>query len=91
MLGVIQNVGFLPVLNPIADAENFHLSVCGRADDTIKASIDDHFLADKTGEGVYRLVFSRNAAMDIHVTTQKADSGPGSIDDGILFGMDAPA
>jgi hypothetical protein len=91
LLLVIDDVAFLPVLYPVLNAKDFRLSVSGRADDSVKAGIDQHFLADKAGEGVYRPRLSRDAAVDIHVASQDADSSPGGVDDGILFGMDAAA
>jgi len=66
-MAVIDDVFLLPILDPIAHPESFHLSVCGRADDAIQAGVDDHFFADKAGEGVYRLGFSRQAAENVHV------------------------
>ena len=85
---VVEDISLLPLLDPIADLENLHLFVCRRADDAVEARIDDHLLADVTGDGVDRLVFVWNASIDVHVSAQKTDPRSGSVDDGVLFRMD---
>ena len=91
LLLIIDDVAFLPVLHPVFNAKDFHLSVCGRTDDALESGIDDHLLADEAGESVYRLRISRDAAVDVHRASEEADSGPGGVDDGVLLGMDAAA
>ncbi len=90
-MGVVEDIAFLPILDPVADLEGFHLSVGSGTDDADEAGVDQHLFTDKTGEGVYRLELSRSAAVNVHVASEEADSGPGSVDDRILFGVDASA
>lgn len=90
-MAVVDDISFSPFLHPVAHAESFHLSVCCGADDPVQAGVDDHLLADEAGERVYRLEFAGSAAVDVHISTQEADSGTGRIDDCVLLSMDAPA
>lgn len=89
LLIVIENITFIPILNPITNPENLHFAVCCRADYTIEAGINNHFLADETGESVYWGIFSVNSAVDVNVASKQADASSGSVDDGILLGVNA--
>jgi hypothetical protein len=88
---VIDNIPFLPVPCPFAHQEDVDPTIFLGADDAIKAAVDDHFLTYKTGEGVDRFVFPVDAAEDIHIASQEANPRPGSVDNGVLFGVDAAA
>ena len=82
----------LMAVNELLKQEGYEVhTVFSGADYTVNTGIDNHFLADITGESVYPFVFSSNTAVDVHIASQEADAGTGSIDDGVLFGMDAPA
>jgi hypothetical protein len=69
LVAIIENIAFLPILGPVAHPENFHFTVCCRADHTVKAGIYDHFLANKTGECIYCFIFSENTAVDVYVAS----------------------
>jgi len=86
---IIENISFLPILNPVIHSENFHFSIRSGADDAIKACIDNHLFADKTRKGVNRLFFSGDAAKDVYVASQDVHTCSGSVDNGVLFGMNA--
>ena len=88
---VIDDIGFLPVFDPVLDPEDLILVICRGTNDAVDAGVDDHFFADKTGEGVDRLFFSIIAAVEVHVSPQQADTSPGGVDDGVLLGVDTPA
>jgi len=90
-MAVVYDVSFTPVLDPVAHAENFHFPVRCRTDDPVQTGVDNHLLADEAGERIYRLEFAGSAAVDVHISTQKADSGTGRIDDRVLLSVDAPA
>lgn len=90
LLFVIHDIVFLPVSDPIIYQKDLHLLFFGRANDAFEARIDNHFFAYEAREGVDGLIFSWNTAVQIHVTTEKADTGAGCVDDGVLLGMDTP-
>ena len=91
MLLVIDDVGFLPVAYPVAYFIHLEFSIRRRTYHTVQAGVDDHFLADKTGERIDRAFCFRYTSKNVHIPTQKADASPGCIDDGVLFSMHAAA
>ena len=91
LLLVVYDISCLPILDPCGDAEYFHFSLDRRRNNTLDAGINDHFFADKTGNGVDGFPCSEDSAVDIHVAAEKAHAGTGSVDDGVLFGMNASA
>lgn len=88
---VIENIPFLPVSYPVAHQEDIHSSIFGGADDAIEAGVDDHLFTDKTGESVDGFIFSIDTAVDIYIASEEANSCSSSVDNGVLFGMDATA
>ena len=87
---VVYDISFFPFFDPVAHAENFHLRVRCGADDTIQTSVDDHFLTDEAGESINWLEFVNSTSVDVHVSTQEADSSTGCVNDRVLFSVDAP-
>ena len=67
-MAVVEDIPIHPFLSPIADAEDFHLAVLCGTDDAAQTCVDDHFLADEAGKGIYRLELSGYAAVDVHVS-----------------------
>src|SRR4030042_4530791 len=55
LMRVIEDFRLCPVLSPPAGPEGFLPSPGRRANDPVEAGVDDHLLADETGEGVDRL------------------------------------
>ncbi len=90
-MGVVDDISIPPVLDPVVHAENFHLPVRCGADDPVQTGVDDHLLADEAGERIYRLEFAGSTAVNVHVSTQEADSGTGRVNDRVLLSVDAPA
>jgi hypothetical protein len=88
---VINNIFDLPVFDPILDPEYIHSAFLYGTDNPIQAAVDDHFFTNKTGKGIYGFSCCKVASEYVHVSTEKADSGSGSIDDSVLFGMHASA
>lgn len=88
---VVDDVFFLPVFDPLKDAENHYFVLCSGTDHSIQAAVDDHFFTDETGDGVDGFRLTRGTAENVHVSAQEADSGPGGVDDGVLFSMHTAA
>ena len=88
---IIDDIVVLPCLGPFGNLKNFHFIVGSGANHLAQAAVYNHFLADETGKGIDPGLFSIYAAVDIHVSAQKADSGPGCIYDGVLLGMNTSA
>jgi hypothetical protein len=88
---IVNNILILPVLDPIFDAEYFHFTIGGGADDPVQPGINDHFFTYEAGESINGFLFPIFTAEDVHIPSQEAYPGPGGIDDSVLFGMHAAA
>jgi hypothetical protein len=88
---IIYDIALLPVFYPVQDREDLEFSVGSGTDSSIQPRIYDHFLAYKTWESINVFLLVVDSSMYIDISPQKADSSSSSIDDGILFGMNAAA
>jgi len=91
LMGIIQNVGLLPVSYPVFHQKDLESAQGRRADHAAQTGIYDHFFADEAGEGVNFLAGPGIATVNEHIAAQQADSGPGGVDDGVLLGMNRSA
>jgi hypothetical protein len=91
LLFVVNDVVFFPVVDPIVGAEYQYIAVFSRAEDAFQSGIDDHFFADETWDGIDSPVFFYCLPIYIDISAKKTDSRSCGVDDGILFGMNAPA
>ena len=88
---VVDDVFFLPVFDPLEDMENHYFILCSGTDNSIQPAVDYHFFTDETGDGVDGFRLTRGAAENVHISAQEADSGPGGVDNGVLFSMHTAA
>ena len=88
---VINDVMGLPVLDPVFDQKDVLSAVFCGTDHSSQLAVDDHFLADKTGKSGDSIPGSEVASEYVHIASEKTDTGPGGIDDSVLFRMDTPA
>jgi hypothetical protein len=91
LMFVVNDVVFFPVLDPVIGAEFQYIAVFSRADDAFQSGVDDHFFADETRDGIDSFFLVNRCPVDIDIPAKKTDSRSCGVDDGILFGMYAPA
>jgi len=91
LMFVVNDVVFFPIVDPIVGAECQYIAVFSRTDDAFQSGVNDHFFADETWDGIDSPVLLDRLSIDIDIPAKKTDSRSCGIDNGILFGMNAPA